>query len=643
MTSNPHIDATPTSPCPSAGPSAALEQAQAPLSEGERQNRLWHLAVARFGSRYLLDAVAWTLAIVGAFWLRYEFSLPSNVVAAMIVIVIVIVIEQLLMGFVFELYRGRFSFGSIEEVRALALGVLSTAVLVGVPVTLLAGDIGIPRSIFFIATPIALVFMFVTRFFKRLALEQRRKPTADTTRTLIYGAGALGSALVRQMVADPDYDYKPVGLLDDDPAKRHVQVRDVHVLGSFDDLPRVVARTQARLLVVAVPRADAAVLRRVQDAAMELDLRVRVVPSFGALIGGQSSPGDLRDISIEDLIGRRPVDTDVQSIAGYLTGRRVLVTGAGGSIGSELCKQIASFGPAELTMLDRDETGLQHAQLGTLGHGLLDTKDVVLCDIRDPDALALVFGERRPEVVFHAAALKHLPMLEQYPDEAWKTNVLGSLNVINAARSIGVGTFINISTDKAANPTSVLGHSKRVAEKLTAWAADDTGMRYLSVRFGNVIGSRGSMLPTFSSLIEAGGPLTVTHPDVTRYFMTIPEACQLVIQAGGIGRPGEILILDMGEPVRILDVAKRMIAMSGKRIEITFTGLRRGEKLHEELVGSRESLERPFHPKISHTRADVTTPDRLDKQTWLARMFAEPRNNDTAVIEPLRTKTESVR
>jgi len=284
-------------------------------------------------------------------------------------------------------------------------------------------------------------------------------------------------------------------------------------------------------------------------------------------------------------------------------------------------------------MLDRDETGLQLAQLGTSGHGLLDSNDVVLADIREQSTLDEIFAARKPEVVFHAAALKHLPMLEQYPDEAWKTNVLGTLNVLNAARKVGVATFVNISTDKAANPTSVLGHSKRVAEKLTAWAAEESGMRYLSVRFGNVIGSRGSMLPTFQALIEAGGPVTVTHPDVTRYFMTIPEACQLVIQAGGIGRPGEILILDMGEPVSILEVAKRMIAMSGKNIEIVFTGLRHGEKLHEVLVGAREDLERPFHPKVSHTRADVITPERLDKQGWMDRMFATPRNNETAILE----------
>ncbi|MGP3535797.1 polysaccharide biosynthesis protein [Microbacterium sp. RD1] len=566
--------------------------------------------------------------------------MPDGAFLPALILILVTLFGQLVFGFVFELYRGRFSFGSLEEVRALTLSVIATAVFLGLPVLLFGSGFAIPRSIFLIATPLALVAMFLVRFAKRIVIEQRLKPKGGATPTLVYGAGALGSALVRQMLSDPESGYRPVGLIDDDPEKRYTQVRDVRVLGTFASLPRVVARTKAESLVIAVPRADSALMRRVQDAAVELDLTVKVVPPLGDILAGRFGASQLRDISIEDLIGRRPVDTDVSTIAGYVTGRRVLVTGAGGSIGSELCKQLAAFGPAELAMLDRDETGLQHSQIVTAGHGLLDTKDVVLCDIRDADALAAVFGDRRPEVVFHAAALKHLPMLEQYPDEAWKTNVLGTLNVLNAARAAGVETFINISTDKAANPTSVLGHSKRVAEKLTAWAAQDTGLRYLSVRFGNVIGSRGSMLPTFQSLIEAGGPLTVTHPEVTRYFMTIPEACQLVIQAGAIGRPGDILILDMGEPVRILDVAKRMIAMSGKHVEIVFTGLREGEKLNEELVGAREHLERPFHPMISHTTADPIPPVRLNRDGWMAQMFAHPRGNDTTAIDSLRREKE---
>ncbi|WP_286404542.1 UDP-N-acetylglucosamine 4,6-dehydratase family protein [Pseudarthrobacter defluvii] len=326
---------------------------------------------------------------------------------------------------------------------------------------------------------------------------------------------------------------------------------------------------------------------------------------------------DLRDVAIEDLIGRHPVDTAIEAVAGYIEGKRVLVTGAGGSIGAELCRQLARFSPDELIMLDRDESGLHGVQMSISGHGLLDSDDVVLADIRDEKALQSIFQQRRPQVVFHAAALKHLPMLEQYPGEAWKTNVLGTLNVLKAARDANVETFINVSTDKAANPISVLGHSKRVAEKLTAWAAANSAGNYLSVRFGNVIGSRGSMLPTFIAQIESGGPVTVTDPGVTRYFMTIPEACQLVIQAGAIGRPGEVLILDMGHPVKILDIAKRMIAKSGRSIDIVFTGLREGEKLHEELIGTSESDERPFHPQITHNLVPPIDPENLEHEKWV--------------------------
>jgi FlaA1/EpsC-like NDP-sugar epimerase len=270
-------------------------------------------------------------------------------------------------------------------------------------------------------------------------------------------------------------------------------------------------------------------------------------------------------------------------------------------------------------MLDRGETGLQGTQISITGQGLLTGRDTVLADIRDAGALEAIFLDRKPEVVFHAAALKHVSLLEQYPEEAWKTNVLGSLNVLRAARAAKVETFVNVSTDKAANPTTVLGHSKRVAEKLTAWVAQQTGLKYVSVRFGNVLGSRGSVLPLFSEQIRKGGPVTVTDAKATRFFMTIPEACQLVIQAGAIGTGGEVLILDMGEPVKILDVAERMIAMSGRDVEIVFTGLRPGEKLHEDLIGEGETDSRPLHPKISHASIEGLDPDRMSLTDWKSR------------------------
>ncbi|ROS78311.1 polysaccharide biosynthesis protein [Curtobacterium sp. PhB130] len=335
-----------------------------------------------------------------------------------------------------------------------------------------------------------------------------------------------------------------------------------------------------------------------------------------------SSPG-LDGVDIEALLGDRPRHDELELAVDFVRGQSVLVTGAGGSIGSELCRQLMRFEPAEIIMLDRDETALQHVQVSVAGHGLLDTRDVVLADIRDATTIRDIMLDRRPDVVFHAAALKHLPMLEQYPDEGWKTNVLGTRNVLAAAAGAGVGTLVNISTDKAANPTSVLGSTKRMAERLTAWTAAETGRAYVSVRFGNVLGSRGSMVPLFADLIRAGRPVTVTHPDATRYFMSIPEACHLVIQAAAVAQPGEVLVLDMGQPVRILDIARRMVSALGGSSDIVFSGLRPGEKLHEDLIGRGETERRPVHPKISHASVPPLAPSALD---------AAPRANVAPVL-----------
>ncbi|WP_441977595.1 polysaccharide biosynthesis protein [Microbacterium sp. 2MCAF23] len=581
----------------------------------------------------LLDVLAWVFGTFLAVTLRLDFTLTLPAWVATIVLGLVAAAIQVGVGYYVALYRGRYAYGSFEVVRTLAIIVLGISVLLSLFVVPFGNMIGVPRATMLLAGPFVLLVMFGIRYAARLAVERSRKPGDSAERTLVVGAGYLGDRLLYTVITDPTSPIRPVGLIDDDPLKKNLRLRGVPVLGRSSQLAEIAQRTGATRLVIALGNADSVLLRKLSDAAETAGMKVSVTPSITDFMLDGRVKVDVRDIEIEDLIGRHPVDTNVELIAGYITGKRVLVTGAGGSIGSELCRQLAKFGPSELIMLDRDETGLQSAQLGTAGNGLLDSNEVVLADIRDVAVLNAIFDERRPEVVFHAAALKHLPMLEQYPDEAWKTNVLGSLNVLQAAQRVGVSHFVNISTDKAANPTSVLGHSKRVAEKLTAWAGEQTGMQYLSVRFGNVIGSRGSMLPTFQRLIADGRPITVTHPDATRYFMTIPEACQLVIQAGGIGRAGEVLILDMGEPVSILEVAKRMISMSGKDVEIVFTGLRHGEKLHEELVGARENLERPFHPQISHAHADTISPERLDKAGWEARMKAEPRNNDTAVVD----------
>jgi FlaA1/EpsC-like NDP-sugar epimerase len=318
---------------------------------------------------------------------------------------------------------------------------------------------------------------------------------------------------------------------------------------------------------------------------------------------------DIRDITAADLLGRHEIKTDLQSIAGYLTGKTVLVTGAGGSIGSELCRQIYRFAPKQLMMLDRDESALHAVQLSIEGRALLDTPDLVLLDLRDRHSLERLIRYRRPDVIFHAAALKHLTLLEQHPGEAVKSNVWATLDLLEIATAEGVGRVVNISTDKAADPCSVLGYTKRLAERLTAHFASRGSTNCLSVRFGNVIGSRGSVLTTFNAQIDRGGPVTVTHKDVTRYFMTVEEAVQLVIQAGAIGSPGEVLVLDMGDPVRIADVASLLATRSDRDVKIDFTGLRPGEKLHEVLLGEGEADRRPVHPLISHVAVPPLHPE----------------------------------
>ena len=581
--------------------------------------------VSRFGTQYVIDALSWLVALVLARLLRVDFDLGNVPWGALLFVAGCAVVLQLIVGWALHLYRGRHPYGSFAEVRSLLATVLIVGGLIWAGVLMVGNSFGLSRSTPLIALPIVFVLMGGARYLKRLLVERAVEYTGPVENAIIFGAGWLGAQMVRRMRLDASSPYRPVALLDDDPAKRRRELEGVRVQGSLQDAAEVAERTGATLLVVTIARADAELLRRVDEVASEVGLTVLILPSLDEVLAGRSGPSDLRQLSIADIIGRHPVDTEIESVAGYLTGQRVLVTGAGGSIGSELCRQIVRFGPAELIMLDRDETALQEVQLSIAGHGLLDTDEVVLGDIRDEAALTTIFEARRPDVVFHAAALKHLPMLEQYPEEAWKTNVLGTLNVLRASMSIGVDTFVNVSTDKAANPTSVLGRSKRLAERLTAWAAAETGRSYLSVRFGNVLGSRGSMLPVFTAMIEAGGPLTITDPEVTRYFMTIPEACQLVVQAGGIGDPGEVLILDMGEPVRILDVAQRMIEMSGKDIEIVYTGLRPGEKLHEELVGEGEGDERRIHPKIAHARIEPVSAERLNPTRWLLEDASEQR------------------
>jgi len=581
------------------------------------------------------DAMAWTGGLIGAMVLRYDFDtgrinwLDFGLVAA------AAVVAQVVAGLSTGLYLGRWRLGSFDEVSALARTVAGVSAALFLA-ELRLSDRFVPLSVIIGGAVIAFVLMGAARYVIRSYDEERRRPTGPNVhRLLVFGAGDAGAQIVASLLRDPGSPYLPVALLDDDPTKRHLCIMGVPVMGDRTRMAEAAAEHQADTLLVALPSAPGRLIRELSDLAREAGLDVKVLPGVGELVGGHVAVGDIRTPTFEDLLGRKPVDTDLASIAHYFRGKRVLVTGAGGSIGSELCRQIARFEPANLIMVDRDESALHAVQLSIEGRALLDSPDLVLLDLRDREGMKRLLLQRRPEVIFHAAALKHLPLLERFPGEAVQSNVWLTADLLAAAAEIGVQKFVNISTDKAADPISVLGYSKRIAERLTAYFAARVTGSFVSVRFGNVLGSRGSVLHAFRAQIDAGGPVTVTDPGVSRFFMTIQEAVELVIQAAvsgdaqdSAGSVGEALVLDMGEPMLLDDVARRLIAESGRDIEVVYTGLRPGEKLHEDLFGQEEHVVRRVHPLISH----VPVPP-LDPQTV---KVLDPGLPAASLIEHLR-------
>jgi FlaA1/EpsC-like NDP-sugar epimerase len=588
---------------------------------------------ARRRLQALADGSAMAASVLVAGLLRYEFEVPEGQIGRLLWFAALGAALLVGAGTLRGLYGGRWGFGSFEEVSALVESVvLATLVMIAVA---LVADRAVPLSVPLIASTLVLSSSAGIRYIWRAFHDRQLRPSSDDVeRMVVIGAGEGSHQIVTAMLRNPSGRYLPVALLDDDPLKRNLRVRGVPVRGSRLNLEKVAAAEAASVALLAIPSAGSGLIREVEEQARQAGLRLLVLPSSSELYGAEVGMSDIRPVTPADLLGRHEIDTDVDSIAGYLTGKRVLVTGAGGSIGSELCRQIYRFAPSSLVMLDRDESALHSVQLSIEGRAMLDSRNLVVGDIRDARRMRQVFAEHRPEVVFHAAALKHLPLLEMHPSEALKTNVHGTALLLEAAAGVGVDRFVNISTDKAADPTSILGYTKRLAERLTAHAAAGADGIYLSVRFGNVLGSRGSVLTAFTSQIEAGGPVTVTHPDVTRYFMTVEEAVQLVIQAGAVGRDGEALVLDMGQPVRIDDVARRLIAEADRPIEIVYTGLRAGEKLHEILFAAGEANLRPRHPGISHVRvpplslAQLADIDEHLDDDELAKHLAEACDRD---------------
>ena len=559
----------------------------------------------------LFDAAIWFAAIYGATWLRFDFKHAQLFTATTLIFAAAAAIGHLCVGTVIGPYAVGHRRGSFEETTDISRTVVVTAG--GLVVwALIADPQVVPRSVPVVAGALALVGMFAVRFMIRSWRSRHYASQENERRVIVFGAGDAGRRLLRSMMHDMGSGFFPVALLDDDRTKQRLSIDGVRVRGTRKDIGDVAHKYDATALVVALPLADAGLIRELSDLAAAAGLDVLILPPLRDIIGGQPTSYDLRDVNLQDLLGRRPITMDTTVIAEQLAGRSVLVTGAGGSIGSELCRQIARFGPAKLYLLDRDESGLQATQLSLTGQGLLEGDEVILADIRDLDTMRTVFAATLPDLVFHAAALKHLPLLESYPLEAWKSNVLGTLNVLTAAAEAGVGTFVNISTDKAADPTCMLGHSKRVAERLTADFADTQPGRYVSVRFGNVLGSRGSVVHAFTAQIDNGGPITVTHPDVERFFMLIPEACQLVLEAASIGLDGEVMVLEMGEQVKIVEMAKTLIRLSGRKdIDINYTGLRPGEKISEDLFSMNEDRRATANPLVSSVDVPTLSVDEV--------------------------------
>lgn len=577
------------------------------------QNRLRWTRIGRSvgigTSQWLVvDAILWAAMLTVAIWMRFDFSLDqlarSLGTGRFYVVLIALVILTWIVGWFTGLYRGRFVPGSVLESTVVTV-VFSAAAVVVFLGHITAGTYNeIPRSTPIVTGAFTILGALVLRSLVRRKQLFGAGVTKDAERALVFGAGDGGLQLVRQLRRSAVSQFNPVGVLDDDVSKRHMVIEGVRVIGGRGKLEEAAARTGASTLLLAVPSLPSEELIDIRDRAEAAGLRVLVLPPLDSMMRGRVAANELREINVNDLLGRKPAQLNQTQIAECLRGKRILVTGAGGSIGSELCRQIIRFRPAELMMLDRDESGLHGVQLSIKDQAMLDGDDTILASIRDRESLVDIFATRRPEIVFHAAALKHMPLLEQYPLEALKTNVLGTYNLLDAAEMSGVETFVNISTDKAANPSSALGTSKRIAERLTAARASrDSRAKYVSVRFGNVLGSRGSVLTVFEKQIRDGGPLTVTDPEVNRFFMTIPEACQLVLQAAAVGSSGDTLVLDMGEPIKIAEVARTLIEQSGKQLEIVYTGLRENEKLSEELFDdSEEPVVSAEHASLSEVK-----------------------------------------
>ncbi|MDA8127773.1 MAG: nucleoside-diphosphate sugar epimerase/dehydratase [Betaproteobacteria bacterium] len=569
----------------------------------------------------LVAAIAW----LAAYWLRFNLEVPPAFRTAAVSTLAWVVPLQAAVFWRFGLYRGIWRFASLPDLKRIVLAVGLAALLIPLVLVLFRIHSVVPRSVLILDPLLLVTVMGGSRLAYRAWKEHRLASVLhpDSKPVLVAGAGSAADFLLRELARNPS-GFRVVGLLDDSRDKQGRLVQGIPVLGPLDEVTIWAAKMGVDDVVLALPSAAHAVRRRITQACADAGLNVMTIPSLEDLVAGNVSVSSLRRIELDDLLGRDPVQLDDSGLHRLLTGRVVMVTGAGGSIGSELCRQIARFEPAKLVLFEQSELAL-YAMEQELPQHFPDLAIVpAIGDVKNAARVSAVMAEHHPAVVFHAAAYKHVPLMEN--GNAWeavRNNVLGTQVVAAAAQAHGVEKFVMISTDKAVNPTNVMGATKRLAEMACQAMQRPEGTRFVSVRFGNVLGSSGSVIPKFQKQIEAGGPVTVTHPDITRFFMSIPEAAQLVLQAGLMGEGGEIFVLDMGEPVRIAELARLMIRLSGAdedRIRIEYTGLRPGEKLYEELLADDESTLPTPHPKLRVAKARAADAGwHRECMEWLAR------------------------
>lgn len=575
----------------------------------------------------LLDSTIVFTAIFLSYLIVYP-ALPYTAMSFLLVSSITLLTSHHIFAAVYRMYRNTWEYASIRELLAI-IKAITFSILTTIIVQVIAFRT-IDIRVLGITWMMHMLLIGGSRFSWRLFRDRFITLNTDKKRTLVVGAGSAGSMIARQLLKSTETDLYPIAFADDDLKKMRLQIYGVEVKGTIQDIPQLVEKLKIENIIIAIPSLKKSELNRIYKECAKTKVNTKIMPSVEDFCTGKIAVHHIRDVQVEDLLGREPVELDMTSISKELTGKTVLVTGAGGSIGSEICRQICKFHPKKLLLLGHGENSIYNIDM-ELRQAYQNEIELIpiIADIRDRDRIYGIIAQYVPDVVYHAAAHKHVPLMEFNATEAVKNNIFGTKNVAEAANTFGVGCFVMISTDKAVNPLNIMGATKRFAEMIVQNLAKESSTKFVAVRFGNVLGSRGSVIPLFQKQIAAGGPVTVTHPEMTRYFMTIPEASRLVLQASTLARGGEVFVLNMGEPVKIVDLARNLITLSGyteEEIGIKFSGIRPGEKLFEELLNEDEVQKKQVFPKIFIGKAEP-----IDKQK-LYQMLDSILEQDTDTL-----------